>query len=311
MKPVVLLFNPSSRKGRSLKQKKRIERCLQDLGVDYHLVVTESEDHLRRSAAESAGKYETIVAVGGDTTFNITAGEILKYQEKGHTRGPVLGMMGTGSANDIVRGLGMEKIEDACRAIKNGNTKKMDVGRLDIINKSKILFFLGTVSLGLGTTVNRFVEDFLRRHRVLAKLKPFDQLFPGLFTIHHSFAKKKVPLTVEMTYPEYSEFEFSLLVFLNTPYYANGLKLGEDNGLFDGLLDCRVIRTTSFWNTLRTGMMLRRGGAAVTSLQAPLFKVSSREAVDIQLDGDIFEGVREMEITLLPGAIDVLTKTGP
>ncbi len=308
---IMILFNPSSGKGRSVKQKEKIETLLNTHGIDYDLIVTESEDHLRQSAAETARQYETIVGVGGDTTFNIIAGEVLKYEKNA----PAVGMIGTGSANDIVRGLGIEKIEDACRAIKNGTTKKMDVGRLKLIHppRPKTLFFMGTLSLGLGTTVNRYVEEFHRRHKILSKLKPFDQLFSGLYAIHDSFSKKKVPLTVEMEYRDLKNgetirkpYDFSLLVFLNTPYYANGMKLGVENGLFDGVLDCRVIHTRSFLDTLRTGLRIQGGetrDGGVRAFQAESFKISSEEAIDIQVDGEIIEGVKEFEISLTPGAL--------
>ena len=313
---IMILFNPSSGKGRSLKQKEKIETLLKAHGIDYDLIVTESEDHLRQSAAEAAGHYETIVGVGGDTTFNIIAGKVLEYGKNA----PAIGMIGTGSANDIVRGLGIEKIEDACRIIKNGEIRKMDVGRLKINTppQPETFIFMGTLSLGLGTTVNRYIEDFHQRHGILSKLKPFDQLFSGLYAIHDSFSKKKVPLTVEMAYRDLKSgetivkpLEFSLLVFLNTPYYANGMRLGEENGLFDGVLDCRVIHTRSFLGTLRTGLRIREGktnseGVGIMAIRSVWFNVSSKEAIDIQVDGEIIEGVKEFEILIIPGALTVL-----
>ncbi len=183
------MFNPSPGKGRSLKQKEKIQRCLKEKNIDFDLMVTESEDDLRQLAGEKAKEYEKIVGVGGDTTFNIIAGEILKY------RGPIpaLGMIGTGSTNDIVR----------------------------------------------------------------------------------------------------------------------GLKSGQENGLFDGVLDCCVIHTKSFLNTFLTGMRVQKGKHTgreeVTLLQAASFKISSKQAIDIQVDGDIIEGVRELEVSVFPGALRVLS----
>lgn len=102
---------------------------------------------------------------------------------------------------------------------------------------------------------------------------------------------------------------FSLLVFLNTPYYANGMKLGEDNGLFDGLLDCREIHTRSFFHTLRTGIRMGRGNSErgeVTTIRSNLFKLSAAQPFDIQVDGEIIEGIDEVEISLISGALNVL-----
>ncbi len=329
----MVLFNPSSGKGRALKLKDTIVRCLGKGNLDVDFIVTESETHLRRmaaSAAQTPGKYDAIVGGGGDTTFNIIAAEILKPRETSHPApAPILGLIGTGSANDITRGLGLQSVETACRAIINGAFKKMDVGCVKIFKHTPsqplqpqpepgTLFFLGTVSLGLGVFVNRYVESFRQRRQTLSKVKPFDQLLPALYAIHDSFSRKKVPLRVEMAYHDpgsgekiIQPVEFSLLVFLNTPFYANGLKLGEDNGLFDGLLDCFILRTKSFYRTLRQGIRLQgrkdSPGNEWTSLRSAWYKISASQAMDIQVDGEIIRGIREMELSVLPGGLDVFS----
>ena len=63
-KTTVVLFNPSSAKGRSLKKKDQIRQCLDAHGIHYDFMVTESEAHLRSLAAETARQYDIIVAVG-------------------------------------------------------------------------------------------------------------------------------------------------------------------------------------------------------------------------------------------------------
>lgn len=317
-----VLFNPSSGKGRSIKRKTVIETYLEGTGLDYRLWVTESEDHLRRLAAETAGEYAVIVGVGGDTTFNIIAAEILK-QNKG-INAPVLGMIGTGSANDIVRSLGVEKIAAACRAVTEGKTGTMDVGKLEIDGSSEPRYFLGTLSLGLGTTVNRYVEDFHRRHPLLSKIKPFDQLMAGLLGIRFSFVSGQTPRRVRLEYRDDStgetvngEIDFSLLVFLNTPYYANGLRLvGEGESVFpvpelsDGLLDACIIHTRSFFHTLRVGLQVSKDTPltreSVTRVRSAGYRIISETPMDIQVDGEIIEGVTQWTVSVIPNAIRIL-----
>ncbi len=322
---LALLFNPSSGKGRSIKQKNKLEGYLTSLGVAYDLTVTQSEDHLRRLAAEAVDRYQTIAAVGGDTTFNIVAGAILERRkgnrEQSPSDSPTLAMIGTGSANDIVRGLGMEHLETACRAIKEGRSRTMDAGRILIAGRPEPLYFLGTVSLGLGTTVNRYIEDYVRRRPRLSRVKPFDQTVPGLKAIHHSFASGAVPMDARLQFtaavPGGEEVErnisFSLLVFHNTPFYANGIKLGPSDGLFDGKLDCMLNNCRSFLNTLRVGLLVQRGKHAhreeVEQFQADHFQLSPPapgETFDIQVDGDIIEKVGQLNISILPARLDVI-----
>jgi diacylglycerol kinase (ATP) len=318
MKKIAVLFNPSSGRGKSIKEKKKIERYFTANGLDIDLSVSQSEDHLRELAEESVLKYPVIVGVGGDTTFNIIAAEIL------HTcPAPVLGMIGTGSANDVVRGLGIHNIDHACNAIKKGRVREMDVGTLKIKRdrgKDELIFFLGTLSAGLGTTVNRYVEQFHQRRKLLARLNPFTQVSAGLLGIRRSFSSGALPLNTRIhctppgsSEPVEAEISFSLLVFLNTPYYANGLKLVEgehETRLFDGLLDCCIVHTTSFTNTLGMGLKVRKGKHAnreeVTLLKAPLFTVTPAAPMDLQVDGEIIEQVREFEVSVVPGWLKVL-----
>jgi diacylglycerol kinase family enzyme len=314
-----VLFNPSSGKGRSLKQKEKIQALLRAGGIDYDFFISQSEAHLERLAAETAANYPVVAGIGGDTTFNIMAREILKLPDP-----PVLGMIGAGSANDIVRGLGIPRIEDACKAIARGTVKKMDLGCLKIKRKGteESQFFLGTVSAGLGASVNLYVEDYYRRRPILAKINPLAQLTAGLLGIGHSFKSKELPMkaavrTLASTGGEgvTREIEFSLLVFLNTPYYANGLKLGREGGLFDGELDCRAINTRSFRGTLGTAIHMWRAArgsdmpANVTLLHSPSFQISPPAPMDIQVDGDIIRGVEQLEISLLPGRLKVLSNS--
>jgi diacylglycerol kinase family enzyme len=323
IKRAAVLFNPSSGKGRSLREKKRIETILaaNTRGIEFDWFVSESEGHLGKLAAEAVGQYPVIVGVGGDTTFNIAAREILHYNRH---PAPVMGMIGTGSANDIVRGLGILNIEEACHAIIRGNTGKMDVGCLKIKRKEteaeESLFFLGTLSFGLGAAVNRYVEGFHRRHRLLSRVMPLNliQVAAGLIGISRSFSTERLPLkaAVQTGNPggkpsTGKEIEFSLLVILNTPFYANGFELGKAGGLFDGMLDGCVIHTNSFTETFRLAGKFQRGvydKDKVEYFHSPLFRIFSGKPIDIQVDGDIIGGVEEVEVSVIPGKLEVFIR---
>ncbi|HLP59711.1 MAG TPA: hypothetical protein VK186_12805, partial [Candidatus Deferrimicrobium sp.] len=194
--------------------------------------------------------------------------------------------------------------------------KKMDVGCVKISKKPGTLFFLGTLSLGLGVTVNRYVESFQQRHKILSGWKPFNQLSPALYGIYDSFAQKKIPMKVELEYREPASgekitlpVEFSLLVLLNTPFYANGLRLGQTNGLFDGVLDCCMIDTKTFFTTLRYGLHIlrRKHNRTENVLRSTWYKISAPGPIDIQIDGEIIRDIREIEVTVNPGGLDVFS----
>ncbi|UCH97652.1 MAG: hypothetical protein JSV88_12605 [Candidatus Aminicenantes bacterium] len=313
MEKIAILFNPSARRGKSGKAKEKIERILNANHINYDLFVSESEEHLKQMTVEAAFKYPAIVGVGGDTTVNIMVRKLLKSD----CPFPTLGMIGTGSANDIVRGLGIHKIRDACAAIKKGVVEEMDIGCVKIKGNSRPYFFVGSLSAGLGTAVNRYVAKFQQDHKIITKIQPFFQLFPGLVGIYDSFSKKKLPLQTKIQYsdgkkgePIIKNFAFSLLVILNTPYYANGLKLGRDNGCFDGLLDCCVIDTRNFWQTFMMGLKIQRGTHIrcenVEYMHSPSLKFLSEQPMDILADGEIIEEVKEFEVSVMKRKLKVM-----
>jgi diacylglycerol kinase family enzyme len=104
--------------------------------------------------------------------------------------------------------------------------------------------------------------------------------------------------------------DFSLLVILNTPYYANGLKLGRDNGSFDGILDCCAIDTRTFWDTFLMALKIQRGTHTqcqnVEYVHSPGFKAFSEYPLDILADGEIIEEVKEFEVSIIRDKIKVL-----
>lgn len=299
MKKTIVLYNPSSGKGRSIQLKSTILSYLQKNGTEFDLTVTRSEAHLRESAAAAIHRYNTIVGVGGDTTFNIIVGQILE-----NNASPTVGMIGTGSANDIIHGLGMNSIESACRAIAAGKTEKMDVGRAIIIEQSREIFFTGTLSLGLGTTVNRYVENYLVRRG--KPLTGFRQTLAGLGGIRHSFKTAAVPLQLEVNG---QSCRCSLLVILNTPLYAGGMKLSPHASPFDGRLDCCILDSHSFLHTLRMGLTASRNKHLHCSewriFQSESVKITS-PGIDIQVDGELVENVKTLEVSSIPARLNVI-----
>lgn len=318
MKTVAVLFNPSAGQGRSIKEKKAIEYHLVSNGIDYDMFISKSETHLKELASEHVNNYPIVVGVGGDTTFNIVASAVLNACPS-----PMLGLIGTGSANDIVRGLNIQSIKTSCRAIAQEQVRYMDVGVARLFRNdgsSCRISFLGTLSAGLGTTVNRYVARYQQLHPRWARLNPFSQLTAGLKGIRHSFKSGYLPLTATIGYSDteleksiQQEIRFSLLVFLNTPYYANGMKMiHERTGerLFDELLDCCIIDTTSFTSTLAVGLNVNNGKYLqrenVSMIHSPAFRVKCPEPLNIQVDGDIYTGIHEFHVSLVPGMLKVL-----
>lgn len=307
VKKLLVLLNPSSGRGKSLRQKSRIETCFNNHGLDHDLMVTGSEDHLRHLSAEVSGKYETVIGVGGDTTFTIMAGQIL---ENPAPTAPKLGFIGTGSANDVCRSLGLNDVERLCVAIEKDSVRRMDVGILRVNGKPDGKIFLGSVSVGLGTLVNQAVEQFGDRHRLLSRNRLTGQLLAGALGVIRAFRENQVPreMTLSTAGDRYA-IRFSLLAFLNINHYANGLQLNPGGSPFDGRIECLVIHTRSFFGSLSMIRKIRtagdRPGEGIEKTSGPRFGLQSDDPFDIQVDGEILTNLNRCDIFVQPGALRV------
>ena len=118
MSSVVVILNPAAGGGRSGRGRRRLEAELKRSGLDWELVVTRSEAHMRGQIHDCADTAAWLMIVGGDTSFRIAASEILdRHQEKKPI--PPLAFFGAGSANDLTRGLGIRNLRHLCGLIRN------------------------------------------------------------------------------------------------------------------------------------------------------------------------------------------------
>jgi len=249
MDPVAVLFNPSSGRGKSKRKRGQIEAKFKQYAIPYKWFASRNEAHLKELAQTAAQSFPVIVAAGGDTTFQLIAAEVLSTDKD-----PALTMAATGSSNDIACGLGWPQLDSLCEAIRVGRERRMDVGLLEIIGGSAKVYFIGALSLGLGVEVNRFVAGFWRRFPLAAKGGGFMQTVAGIFGIKDSFKYNRVPLKAKLKCERFErELDFSLMVFANIPSYAGGVELTPGVTAFDGKIDCCVISSDNFLQTLLIG----------------------------------------------------------
>ena len=254
----------------------------------------------------TAEQYPVVVAVGGDTTFCKVAAEFLVMEKQ-----PVLGMIGAGSANDIVRGIGSFCLDKLCQNLKSGKKRAMDMGVIEISGRPDKIYFLGTISLGLGVEVNRFIAEYRQRFPVLARGGDFIQFLTGLWGIKHSFSNRVVPRNMRINVDNREhEYEFSLMVIANSAYYANGLKLVPDATPFDGRLDCLILNSHNIWQILYIGSKVKKSRhihhKRVTIVKGETFKFQSNDKFCVQYDGDLIHDINACRISVLPSAIQVL-----
>ncbi len=307
MKSILILYNPSAAGGRSEKKKNRIEKKLHKWNIQYEMYITDSEADLRTMASKAAEEKRDIIAVGGDTTFTFAVQQILKSRFRDEIN---FGMIGTGSINDIVRGIGMDDVDLLLSGIKKGLTHKIDVGRVEILPECESHYFLGSLGIGLGTTVNKFIENWKEKKIMITKIKPAMELSGFIKGIRGSFSDNKVPIKVTIEWEDRKiERDVTILVFQNTPLYSRSLKLSPDASPYDNILDCAVINTRSLSNTVGVAVSIMRNKHSkrpeLEILRSGEFLVNAENKIDIAIDGEIIEDVNMFRVSLLKKGLSI------
>ncbi len=276
--------------------------------IPFRWFTSKSEAHLKDLARTLLQDYAVITAVGGDTTFTLIATEILNSGVDA-----TLGIVGTGSANDIARGLGVYEMDAFCSALRAQQIRRMDAGCLLLSDHTEPIFFMGALSMGLGVEVNLYIAKARERHPVLKRGGSTIQALTGVFAVREAFLNQSVPDRINLdTGKTKRDVEFSLLVFANTPYYANGIRLLPDATPFDGRIHCCSVQTRSLTETVNISRTVAKGNHMlrdeVEIIPATVFNViPERGKISIQYDGEVIEEIASFSVSVLPAALNVVT----
>ena len=284
---IAILFNPSAGRGKALEKKDRLERLLREWEVPFDLMVTASEKNLRALTRECAGRYRAVAGAGGDSTFHIMIDEITRSGAEVD-----FGLIALGSSNDVAREFDLHGLEKACRALKRGRTRPIDLGAVE--QDGEVLrYFIGQANIGLGARVNRYVEEISRKWPRLAAF----QSVAGTLGIIRAYRRKEVPLHLTvLSEGQRQEGFYAVANFSNIRFWATGRTLIPSAQPDDGRLDGCLIGECSFLRLARLALLARKGrhvGAPeVEFLRAPAFEISSEQAFEVQVDGEIIGGSR-------------------
>lgn len=128
-----VILNPYSNRWNSQKRWSEAEAALKAAGVDFHLAVSEKKGQIVDLAEQAVlQKFSPVIVAGGDGSVGDAANGLMRAARAANTPTPPLGIMPTGSANDIVFALGLPAdLNEAARVIAAGKTRAMDLGKLN------------------------------------------------------------------------------------------------------------------------------------------------------------------------------------
>jgi diacylglycerol kinase (ATP) len=128
-----VILNPYSNRWNSQKRWPEAESALKAARVEYDLAISEKKGQVVELAAQAVlENFSPIIVAGGDGTIGDAANGLMRAARSTNRELPPLGIMPTGSANDIVYALGLPTdLNEAAKVIAAGKTRAMDLGKLN------------------------------------------------------------------------------------------------------------------------------------------------------------------------------------
>jgi len=260
----------------------------------FTLFTTEHLGHARELAAKAAAENaDAIIVIGGDGTVNEVINGCLN---SGCGQIPRIGIIPSGSSNDFSKSVGIsQRLQQACRTIINGRTRRVDIGR------AGAHYFCTASSVGLFSEIavqSKRMKGLSGCLRYLAAaLKMVGQMDAGW------------EMTIEADGRTFKGI-YSNLLINNSPRFG-GLTFAEDARCDDGILDCMLIETVEKRQALHLVLLTLRKSlkhhSKVTVFQVKSLSVSLDRSALLCNDGEVVPGpVNEIEYGILPQELQII-----
>jgi diacylglycerol kinase (ATP) len=290
-----VLVNPAAGRGRTGARLSRFRELLRR-----HLAFDEAETQRAGHETELVDRaladgYRTIVAVGGDGTWSLTADRLLRSSRQDIA----LALLPSGTGNDFGKSFGItaERAADIVQAIAARKTRRIDVGRVGDRH------FLNVVGCGFDIAV---IDDSYRtpilRGDLLYRFCALRQLFrfPGL------------PLTIhgENGHPP-ERIDHLMLVVANGRYFGGSFDIAPRADLTDGKLELVSIGNAPPLERAQLfGLVAKgrhEGHARVRVRSANRFRIEFAPPLRYEVDGEVLETKEgALEIECRPAALELV-----
>jgi YegS/Rv2252/BmrU family lipid kinase len=302
----LVMVNPVSAGGQTMRRWPRIRAALRDAGVEIHAHLTLGPgDATTETRRQICGRHSVrrVVAVGGDGTLNEVVNGCFDEGGAPLHGGITVGLIPSGTGSDLRRTLALPTDPAAAaRLLAGGSTRTIDLGRIDFPDGSH-RFFVNVADCGLGgevvARVNRSRE---KRGGLLGTAVFLGVSISELLT----YRNRDVLLTLDgRTLPRRAQ----QVVVANGRCFGGGMRIAPDADPADGLLDVVVVGDVSRLGALRAVPRVFRG----THLALAVVEVYRTTAIGIapaageepprfDVDGEQV-GRAPAQLTVLPGAL--------
>ena len=286
-RPALLLVNPAAASGRGAA---RLRGLAEPAGFST-VVTRDAADLTERARLAAEEGRDRVIVAGGDGTVHHAVRALAGTD-------CALGLVPTGSGNDLARVLGVQF--DPARALAaavSGRPRRIDVGYVDGRP------FAGVVGLGFVGEVNQYANErtgwpqgrWTYPYAVLRTLRKF---VPPLLRVEHE----------QGTW----EGEAILAALANSPCFGGGMRIAPAARLDDGFLDLVIVERIHKIKLLGLFPRVYRGGhighPAVRSFRVRSVRLRANRALTFFADGEALAPISPegSTIELRPRALSVI-----
>ncbi|MET3503074.1 YegS/Rv2252/BmrU family lipid kinase [Mucilaginibacter sp. SG538B] len=243
--------------------------------------------HARVIASEAIGKFDIVVAVGGDGTVNEVASAIVDTDTS-------LGIVPFGSGNGLSRFLGIPM--DTRDAIKN-----LASGRTEIIDSARINGqpFFNMAGMGFDAHISEIFSH--------GKKRGFISYIKSSIKEVVGYQPQNYHLDIDGKKYDYKAFMLSIA---NSSQYGNNVHISPKASLQDGLLDVCVIKPFPLWRfpemSMRMLIKATESSKYVEIIRGKQILIKREHTGPIHLDGEPQVAGTGIDITILPKSLRVI-----
>ena len=290
--PLVVLVNPASGGGRTIRALPAVEEELDKRRIVFRVERTRSGAHAVEEALRAADADEVPVVMSGDGLIGLVGGVLAGT-------GAPIGILPGGRGNDLARVLGIPSDpKGAVEVLAAGQTRQIDVGEA---NRQR---FLGIASVGIDSDANRIANQtrLIKGNLVyaLAAIRALTAWKPARFTV--KVGEQRLRFT------GYS------VAAANSKAFGGGMLLAPDARLDDGEFDIVMVGEMGKLRALSNLPKVFKGthvnNEEVKIFRAPRLELSASRPFAVYADG---EHLTDLPATLrvLPQALRVVAPPVP
>jgi YegS/Rv2252/BmrU family lipid kinase len=305
----LIVVNPASASGATGKAWPGVASAVRQHFGPFEVALTKRSGEAVEIAERAArAGHRLVIACGGDGTINEVANGILRAESETE-----LGILPSGTGGDFRRTLGIPaRAADAARALREGETRVTDAGRVTFVNErgeEESRFFVNVASFGMGGDVIKRVKSREGLPAGAARLLGGRLSFAAA-ALQAAVTFEKPLVRVALDGGAAAQMSVANFCVANARYFGGGMKIAPNAKLDDGRFDVVAVGDVSALNVLANSYKLylgtHLGMQEVRHAHARRVRAESADGstVKLEVDGEL-AGRLPAEFEMLPGALRV------